>query len=157
MQEENKFQHENEAPLASETITSHITEEYDVSKVLTYKAITKEPVMPTRQHGIGKIMIEIIDVYLLSNTILMRDWVICYDETGNETYRQIINDIYPKLYSDEQLSAIFMNSGVNLKENLDKFYTKVKEVVDVASLLVNQYDPPYGLKPNSFEKYIETA
>ena len=49
-----------------------------------YKAITKTPMIPTRSNGMGKLMVEIIDIHLLSNNIILRDWIIIHDENGKE-------------------------------------------------------------------------
>lgn len=43
--------------------------------------------------GMGKILIEIVDVYLLTNRIILRDWVIIYDDNNNIIYKEIINII----------------------------------------------------------------
>lgn len=127
---------------------------------LNYKAITKEKIMPTREHGMGKVIIEIVDLNLLNNTLLLRDWVIIQKDDGTEIYRSVIKDIYTKKYSDNKFSEMLLTCGNHLgivltnEDTLKNLYSKLKEIIDIAALLINQIDPPYGLKPNSFEKYF---
>ena len=101
----------------------------------------------------GKIMIEIVDIYLLSNKVILRDWVIVYDSNNKEIYKEIIQDTYVKTYTDEQFAQLIIATNVDLSDNTI-FYRKLKEVADIAALVINQIDPPYGLAPNSFEKFV---
>jgi hypothetical protein len=87
--------------MPEEIITTEQTETSSVSSILNYRAITKEAIYPTRNMGMGKIMIEIVDVYLLTNRIILRDWVIIYDENNNIIHKEIINDNYVKTYTVE--------------------------------------------------------
>ena len=57
-----------------------------------YKAITKTPMIPTRSNGMGKLMVEIIDIHLLSNNIILRDWIIIHDENGKEVLTLFIKN-----------------------------------------------------------------
>ena len=141
--------------MAEEIITTEQTETSSVSSILNYRAITKEAIYPTRSMGMGKILIEIVDVYLLTNRIILRDWVIIYDENNNIIHKEIINDNYVKTYTDEILSQMFISANVDFSD-MTLIYRKLKEVADIASLLINQVDPPYGLAPNSFEKFVGT-
>ena len=50
---------------------------------------------------------------------------------------------------------MFISANVDFCD-MTLIYRKLKEVVDIASLLINQVDPPYGLAPNSFEKFVGT-
>ena len=52
--------------MPEEIITTEQTETTSVSSILNYRAITKEAIYPTRSMGMGKILIEIVDVYLLT-------------------------------------------------------------------------------------------
>ena len=104
----------------------------------------------------GKIMIEIVDVYLLSNKVILRDWVMVYDSNNKEIHREIIQDNYVKQYNDEQFAQLIIATNVDLSDNTI-FYRKLKEVVDIAALIMNQIDPPYGLAPNSFEKFVTSV
>lgn len=140
-----------------EDIISNIQNENNlITSVLNFKAISKNAVYPTRNMGMGKIMIEIVDVYLLSNKVILRDWVIVYDSNNKEIGREIIQDNYVKQYSDEQFSQLVVNTNVDLSDNTI-FYVKLKEVVDIAVLIMNQLDPPYGLATNSFEKFVTSV
>ena len=141
--------------MPEEIITTEQTETSSVSSILNYRAITKEAIYPTRNMGMGKIRIEIVDVYLLTNRIILRDWVIIYDENNNIIHKEIINDNYVKTYTDENFSQMFISANVDFSD-MTLIYRKLKEVVDIASLLINQVDPPYGLAPNSFEKFVGT-
>ena len=141
--------------MPEEIITTEQTETSSVSSILNYRAITKEAIYPTRSMGMGKILIEIVDVYLLTNRIILRDWVIIYDENNNIIHKEIINDNYVKTYTDEILSQMFISANVDFSD-MTLIYRKLKEVADIASLLINQVDPPYGLAPNSFEKFVGT-
>jgi hypothetical protein len=141
--------------MPEEIITTEQTETSSVSSILNYRAITKEAIYPTRNMGMGKILIEIVDVYLLTNRIILRDWVIIYDENNNIIHKEIINDNYVKTYTDEQFSQMFISANVNFSD-MTLIYRKLKEVADITSLLINQVDPPYGLAPNSFEKFVGT-
>ena len=141
--------------MPEEIITTEQTETSSVSSILNYGAITKEAIYPTRSMGMGKILIEIVDVYLLTNRIILRDWVIIYDENNNIIHKEIINDNYVKTYTDEKFSQMFIAANVDFSD-MTLIYRKLKEVVDIASLLINQIDPPYGLAPNSFEKFVGT-
>ena len=141
--------------MAEEIITTEQTETSSVSSILNYRAITKEAIYPTRSMGMGKILIEIVDVYLLTNRIILRDWVIIYDNNNNIIHKEIINDNYVKTYTDEKLSQMFISANVDFSD-MTIIYRKLKEVADIASLLINQVDPPYGLAPNSFEKFVGT-
>ena len=73
--------------MADEIITTEQNVSSSFSTILNYKAITKNAVYPTRDKGMGKIMIEIVDIYLLTNRVILRDWVIVYDDENNEIYR----------------------------------------------------------------------
>ena len=139
--------------MEEEIITSTSTVTTTTASVLNYAAITINPVMPTRSNGMGKIMIEILDVHLLTNKVLLRDWVIVQDETGKEIFKEILKDEYVKPYTDEQFSQLFILCNADLSDNTIVYRT-LKEVADLAALVLNQVDPPYGLSPNSFEKYI---
>lgn len=141
--------------MPEEIITTEQTETSSVSSILNYRAITKEAIYPTRNMGMGKIMIEIVDVYLLTNRIILRDWVIIYDDNNNIIYKEIINDNYVKTYTDEKFSQMFISANVDFSD-MTLIYRKLKEVIDIASLLINQVDPPYGLALNSFEKFVGT-
>ena len=141
--------------MAEEIITTEQTETTSVSSILNYRAITKEAIYPTRSMGMGKILIEIVDVYLLTNRIILRDWVIIYDENNNIIHKEIINDNYVKTYTDEKFSQMFISANVDFSD-MTLIYRKLKEVADITSLLINQVDPPYGLAPNSFEKFVGT-
>ena len=141
--------------MTEEIITTEQTETTSVSSILNYRAITKEAIYPTRSMGMSKILIEIVDVYLLTNRIILRDWVIIYDDNNNIIYEEIINDNYVKTYTDEKFSQMFISANVDFSD-MTLIYRKLKEVADIASLLINQVDPPYGLAPNSFEKFVET-
>ena len=141
--------------MAEEIITTEQTETSSVSSILNYRAITKEAIYPTRSMGMGKILIEIVDVYLLTNRIILRDWVIIYDNNNNIIHKEIINDNYVKTYTDEKFSQMFISANVDFSD-MTLIYRKLKEVADIASLLINQVDPPYGLAPNSFEKFMGT-
>lgn len=141
--------------MPEEIITTEQTETSSVSSILNYRAITKEAIYPTRNMGMGKIMIEIVDIYLLTNRIILRDWVIIYDDNNNIIHKEIINDNYVKTYTDEKLSQMFISANVDFCD-MTLIYRKLKEVADIASLLINQVDPPYGLAPNSFEKFVGT-
>ena len=141
--------------MPEEIITTEQTETSSVSSILNYRAITKEAIYPTRSMGMGKILIEIVDVYLLTNRIILRDWVIIYDDNNNIIYKEIINDNYVKTYTDEILSQMFISANVDFSD-MTLIYRKLKEVADITSLLINQVDPPYGLAPNSFEKFVGT-
>ena len=141
--------------MPEEIITTEQTETSSVSSILNYRAITKEAIYPTRSMGMGKILIEIVDVYLLTNRIILRDWVIIYDENNNIIHKEIINDNYVKTYTDEKFSQMFISANVDFSD-MTLIYRKLKEVADIASLLINQVDPPYGLAPNSFEKFVGT-
>lgn len=141
--------------MPEEIITTEQTETSSVSSILNYRAITKEAIYPTRSMGMGKILIEIVDVYLLTNRIILRDWVIIYDENNNIIHKEIINDNYVKTYTDEILSQMFISANVDFSD-MTLIYRKLKEVADIASLLINQVDSPYGLAPNSFEKFVGT-
>lgn len=141
--------------MPEEIITTEQTETSSVSSILNYRAITKEAIYPTRNMGMGKIMIEIVDIYLLTNRIILRDWVIIYDENNNIIHKEIINDNYVKTYTDEKFSQMFISANVDFSD-MTLIYRKLKEVADIASLLINQVDPPYGLAPNSFEKFVGT-
>ena len=139
--------------MAEEIITTTSTEEITTSSILNYSAITINPIMPTRSKGMGKIMIEILDVYLLSNKVLLRDWVIVFDSEGKEIYKEIIRDVYTREYSDDKFTQLFALCDADLSDPTT-IYRKLKEISDVASLMLNQVDPPYSLAPYSFEKYI---
>lgn len=139
--------------MAEEIITTTSSEEITTSSILNYSAITINPIMPTRSKGMGKIMIETLDVYLLSNKVLLRDWVIVFDSNGKEIYKEIIRDVYAKEYSDDQFTQLFALCDADLSDPTT-IYRKLKEITDVASLMLNQVDPPYSLAPYSFEKYI---
>ena len=141
--------------MPEEIITTEQTETSSVSSILNYRAITKEAIYPTRSMGMGKILIEIVDVYLLTNRIILRDWVIIYDENNNIIHKEIINDNYVKTYTDEKFSQMFISANVDFSD-MTLIYRKLKEVADITSLLINQVDPPYGLAPNSFEKFVGT-
>lgn len=141
--------------MPEEIIATEQTETSSVSSILNYRAITKESIYPTRSMGMGKILIEIIDVYLLTNRIILRDWVVIYDDNNNIIHKEIINDNYVKTYTDEKFSQMFMAANVDFSD-MTLIYRKLKEVVDIASLLINQVDSPYGLAPNSFEKFVGT-
>ena len=141
--------------MPEEIITTEQTETSSVSSILNYRAITKEAIYPTRNMGMGKIMIEIVDIYLLTNRIILRDCVIIYDENNNIIHKEIINDNYVKTYTDEKFSQMFISANVDFSD-MTLIYRKLKEVADIASLLINQVDPPYGLAPNSFEKFVGT-
>ena len=141
--------------MPEEIITTEQTETSSVSSILNYRAITKEAIYHTRSMGMGKILIEIVDVYLLTNRIILRDWVIIYDENNNIIHKEIINDNYVKTYTDEKFSQMFIAANVDFSD-MTLIYRKLKEVVDIASLLINQVDSPYGLAPNSFEKFVGT-
>ena len=141
--------------MPEEIITTEQTETSSVSSILNYRAITKEAIYPTRNMGMGKIMIEIVDIYLLTNRIILRDWVIIYDENNNIIHKEIINDNYVKTYTDEKFSQMFISANVDFSD-MTLIYRKLKEVADITSLLINQVDPPYGLAPNSFEKFVGT-
>ena len=141
--------------MPEEIITTEQTETSSVSSILNYRAITKEFIYPTRSMGMGKILIEIVDVYLLTNRIILRDWVIIYDDNNNIIYKEIINDNYVKTYTDEQFSQMFISANVDFSD-MTLIYRKLKEVLDITSLLINQVDPPYGLALNSFEKFVGT-
>ena len=87
--------------MPEEIITTIQNENNLITNVLNYKAISKNAIYPTRNMGMGKIMIEIVDIYLLSNKVILRDWVIVYDSNNKEIYREIIQDVYVKTYTDE--------------------------------------------------------
>ena len=142
--------------MTEDIITTEQTENTSVSSILNYKAITKTAVYPTRTMGMGKIMIEIVDIYMLTNRVILRDWVIVYDANNKEIFKEIINENYIKTYSDDKFSQLFMATNVDLSDG-NTFYRKLKEVVDIASLIINQIDSPYGLTPNSFEKYVTVS
>lgn len=134
-------------------ITTEQEEKTSESSILNYKAITKQAIYPTRDKGMGKIMIEIVDIYMLTNRVILRDWVIIYDSNGNKIYQEIIKDNYIKKYTDEQFASLFIATNVDLSDN-SIIFRKLKEVADIASLVINQMDPPYGLTQNSFEKFV---
>lgn len=134
-------------------ITTEQTDKTSVSSILNYKAITKNAVYPTRNNGMGKLMIEIVDIYLLTNRVILRDWVIVYDSNNKVIYKEVIQDNYIKSYTDEQFSDLFISTNVDLTDNTI-IYRKLKEIADIASLVINQIDPPYGLTQNSFEKFV---
>lgn len=142
--------------MPEDIITTIQNENNLITTVLNYKAISKNAVYPTRNMGMGKIMIEIVDVYLLSNKVILRDWVIVYDSNNKEIHREIIQDNYVKQYNDEQFAQLIMATNVDLSDNTI-FYRKLKEVVDIAALIINQLEPPYGLAPNSFEKFVTSV
>ena len=142
--------------MPEDIITTIQNENNLITTVLNYKAISKNAVYPTRNMGMGKIMIEIVDVYLLSNKVILRDWVIVYDSNNKEIYREIIQDNYVKQYSDEQFAQLIIATNVDLSDNTI-FYRKLKEVVDIAALIINQLEPPYGLALNSFEKFVTSV
>lgn len=139
--------------MPEDIIKTEQTETSQVNSILNYKAITKNPIYPTRDKGMGRIMIEIVDIYMLTNRVILRDWVIIYDENNVETFKEILKDNYIKTYTDEQFSQLFIATNVDLSDN-SIIYRKLKEVADIASLVINQIEPPYGLTPNSFEKYV---
>lgn len=139
--------------MSDEIITTKQTETNSVSTILNYKAITKNAIYPTRDKGMGKIMIEIVDIYMLTNRVILRDWVIIYDENNNEIFKEVLKDNYIHPYSDEEFSQLFMATNVDLSDPTI-IYRKLKEIADIASLIINQIDPPYGLALNSFEKYV---
>ena len=87
--------------MPEEIITTIQNENNLITNVLNYKAISKNAIYPTRNMGMGKIMIEIVDIYLLLNKVILRDWVIVYDSNNKEIYKEIIQDIYVKTYTDE--------------------------------------------------------
>lgn len=134
-------------------ITTEQEEKTSESAILNYKAITKQAIYPTRDKGMGKIMIEIVDIYMLTNRVILRDWVIVYDSNGNKIYQEIIKDNYIKKYTDEEFASLFIATNVDLSDN-SIIFRKLKEVADITSLLINQMDPPYGLTQNSFEKFV---
>lgn len=139
--------------MPEDIITTEQTDKTSVSSILNYKAITKNAVYPTRNNGMGKLMIEIVDIYLLTNRVILRDWVIVYDSNNKVIYKEVIQDNYVKSYTDEQFSELFTSTNVDLSDNTI-IYRKLKEIVDIASLVINQLDPPYGLTQNSFEKFV---
>lgn len=139
--------------MPEDIITTEQTDKTSVSSILNYKAITKNAVYPTRNNGMGKLMIEIVDIYLLTNRVILRDWVIVYDSNNKVIYKEVIQDNYVKSYTDEQFSDLFISTNVDLTDNTI-IYRKLKEIADIASLVINQIDPPYGLTQNSFEKFV---
>ena len=139
--------------MPEDIITTEQTNKTSVSSILNYKAITKNAVYPTRNNGMGKLMIEIVDIYLLTNRVILRDWVIVYDSNNKVIYKEVIQDNYIKSYTDEQFSDLFISTNVDLTDNTI-IYRKLKEIADIASLVINQIDPPYGLTQNSFEKFV---
>lgn len=139
--------------MPEDIITTEQTDKTSVSSILNYKAITKNAVYPTRNNGMGKLMIEIVDIYLLTNRVILRDWVIVYDSNNKVIYKEVIQDNYIKSYTDEQFSDLFISTNVDLTDNTI-IYRKLKEIADIASLVINQIDPPYGLTQNSFEKFV---
>ena len=139
--------------MPEDIITTEQTNKTSVSSILNYKAITKNAVYPTRNNGMGKLMIEIVDIYLLTNRVILRDWVIVYDSNNKVIYKEVIQDNYVKSYTDEQFSDLFISTNVDLTDNTI-IYRKLKEIADIASLVINQIDPPYGLTQNSFEKFV---
>lgn len=70
--------------MPEEIITTIQNENNLITNVLNYKAISKNAIYPTRNMGMGKIMIEIVDIYLLSNRVILRDWVIVYDSNNKK-------------------------------------------------------------------------
>ena len=117
-----------------------------------YKAITKTPMIPTRSNGMGKLMVEIIDVHLLSNNVILRDWIIIHDENGKEVYREVLKDYYNKHYPDEAFSPLFSSTDIELNSPQDN-YSRLKDMVEESVVIMNNFDPPYSLPTNSFEKY----